>query len=349
MSNSTSASAQELQVESLFNIAFTSDCAYIASLCFYLFDFCLTFDQQVRFLWGCSLSIPSVLLALLHFSAMLGGISQIGLDIALSCKSEGVWYYIDYGAAIVLEIVTAAISALRVYAINGRSCKLPSLIFALYIIPNIVQSTYSKITTKATDVPQVGCALIESNPKVMNGIYIASASAVLTANILVLGATWYHTFTVKKLAHAVGHKATLATLLLRDGTIYFGALLVLDVLEVVSNYSDTFVVFAAFPNSFTAVILTHFFINLRSAADPSQWSSTASMSDLQFSAPNDLGGQVIFNEDEDEFFDEHMEGEGGNGDEGITNDLEVDEQGAIYSGAVDEKLQGEDNMLASLA
>ena len=46
---------------------------------------------------------------------------------------------------------------------------------------------------------------------------ITNTATSITAAGLTLGATWYHTYTVKKLARVAGQKATLATLLLRDG------------------------------------------------------------------------------------------------------------------------------------
>lgn len=46
---------------------------------------------------------------------------------------------------------------------------------------------------------------------------ITNTATSITAAGLTLGATWYHTYTVKKLARVAGQEATLATLLLRDG------------------------------------------------------------------------------------------------------------------------------------
>lgn len=45
----------------------------------------------------------------------------------------------------------------------------------------------------------------------------AAVATALAAHIVVVGAIWYHTFTLKKLAHNAGTQVNLVTLLLRDG------------------------------------------------------------------------------------------------------------------------------------
>ncbi|KAH9910223.1 uncharacterized protein B0H18DRAFT_896350, partial [Fomitopsis serialis] len=165
---------------------------------FYLFDFCLTFDQQVKFLWNRKLSIPSVLLALMHSSTMIFALSYQACTL-LTCQWLIMWP----------DPMISAISALRVYAINGRHWQLPSLIFAV-AIPGIVQDI---VCIHADWFP----CLVISKLMWASPVAVASTIVVFTANILVLGATWYHTLTVKKLAGAAGQNTTLVTLLLRDG------------------------------------------------------------------------------------------------------------------------------------
>ena len=46
---------------------------------------------------------------------------------------------------------------------------------------------------------------------------ITNTATSITAAGLILVATWYHTYTVKKLARVEGQKETVETLLLRDG------------------------------------------------------------------------------------------------------------------------------------
>ncbi|KAH9934388.1 uncharacterized protein B0H18DRAFT_1188531 [Fomitopsis serialis] len=250
MSNNTSTSISAQAYQEELNLV------CLMNLGFYLFDYCLTIDQQAKFLWNRKVSIPSILLAILHLSTLLSGITSIGVEFALGCKSQMAWYYASTVAAIVFNVATAEIAA--------NMC--------MMVTP-------------------------------------ASAATATTAHILVLVSTWYHTFTLKKLAHTIGEQIPLTTLLLRDGTVYFGALVVVDILEIVSHYTSALIEVTELAISFTTVILSHFFLNLRNAANPSQGVTTASMSDLHFTGPNSLGGQVISNVDED-VLEEYVEDEG---------------------------------------
>ncbi|KAH9832056.1 uncharacterized protein C8Q71DRAFT_779602 [Rhodofomes roseus] len=113
------------------------------------------------------------------------------------------------------------------------------------------------------------------------------------------------------LLRAAGQDAKITTLLLRDGTIYFGAILVVDVLQAAGQYTEVLSVFDAFPGSLTAVILSHLLLNLRNAANPAEGTTSAFMSELNFSGPHSLGGSIVFQEDDNEEMvdEEFMDGE----------------------------------------
>ncbi|KAH9832060.1 uncharacterized protein C8Q71DRAFT_779658 [Rhodofomes roseus] len=116
-----------------------------------------------------------------------------------------------------------------------------------------------------------------------------------------------------KLLHAAGQDAKITTLLLRDGTIYFGVQLVVDVLVATSTYTEVLAVFTAFPGSLTAVIMSRFLLNLRSAANPAEGTTSASMSELHFSGPHSLGGSIVFHEDDNEEMVDEEFTDGGDG------------------------------------
>ena len=63
-------------------------------------------------------------------------------------------------------------------------------------------------------------------------------------------------------------------------------------LAVLLNYNSFF--------SLTTVLLSHFLLNLRNAASPTQSTISTSLPDLTFVRPHDLGGTLIFNHDEDD-------------------------------------------------
>ncbi|KZT71183.1 hypothetical protein DAEQUDRAFT_651741, partial [Daedalea quercina L-15889] len=165
----------------------------------HLFDFCLTVDQQIKFIWGRKLSIPSVLLLLMHFSTICTNIFKIALQFAPTCS-------VCIFLALALYDTTFALTALRVYAINGKHWALPLCILMLSM-PNTIYEIVSIVHSQIISFKLMQVA----------SVCIAGTVTILVANVLVLGSTWSHTFTVKRLASANGQKATLVTLLLRDG------------------------------------------------------------------------------------------------------------------------------------
>ncbi|KAH9832059.1 uncharacterized protein C8Q71DRAFT_280004 [Rhodofomes roseus] len=129
MDNSTAIALQELEAGA--DAIFATKYAYIASLF-------LTIDQQIAFIWSRKLSIPTLLLFLLHLSNMLNLITFIGGQSPLNCKVDSALYYSYLGSVIIFDIVTAVIAALRVYAINGKHWLIPTVILVLFT-PEVAQ------------------------------------------------------------------------------------------------------------------------------------------------------------------------------------------------------------------
>ncbi|EPT01107.1 hypothetical protein FOMPIDRAFT_1016093 [Fomitopsis schrenkii] len=146
MSNITEHNTQILQAA--LNTQFIDACINFASLSFYLFDFCLTFDLQIDFMWGRKWSITTLLFLLLHFSVVLSQISDAAGPF-LSCKR-----YWGHGYL--------AIAALRIFAINGKHWLLPTIIVILSL-PQVIANIYEIINTHIMFFSQNICAPAYSN------------------------------------------------------------------------------------------------------------------------------------------------------------------------------------------
>ncbi|KAH9832046.1 uncharacterized protein C8Q71DRAFT_279368 [Rhodofomes roseus] len=144
-----------------------------------------------------------------------------------------------------------------------------------------------------------GASWLKSTSQLLTMVLSASISAVIAQGI-VFFATWHCSFTTMKLARAAGQDAKMTTILLRDGSIHFGALLCVNALQAASPYTEQLRAFQAFPGSLTAVILSRFLLNLRSAANPVEGTNSASMSELNFSGPHSLGGSIVLHKEHDD-------------------------------------------------
>ncbi|KAI0728191.1 hypothetical protein C8Q72DRAFT_885699 [Fomitopsis betulina] len=88
-------------------------------------------------------------------------------------------------------------------------------------------------------------------------------------------------------------------LLLRDGTIYFGLLLIISILDVVIYTVNSFQGFQYLRLAFTTIILSRFFVNLREASQTTILDSVTTLSEwkpsstLHFSLGVDAYGGTL--------------------------------------------------------
>ncbi|KAI0769526.1 hypothetical protein BC629DRAFT_789203 [Irpex lacteus] len=103
---------------------------------------------------------------------------------------------------------------------------------------------------------------------------------------MVLAVTWTKTVGAYREARRVNLSAPLATMLFRDGTIYFIILLAINVLEVIgNNVSVLFTMDIAEPffEIFPSMIVCHFILNLRQIEPTgSSWASANQSRCLRF-------------------------------------------------------------------
>ncbi|OBZ67914.1 hypothetical protein A0H81_12146 [Grifola frondosa] len=174
---------------------------------------------------------------------------------------------------VVAYIVVAVFSALRVYAIWNRDWR-PFILVLLVgiVVPATNLYHYARSSPAAFLPPLAGCGeAVNLTPEQL--LRYSSASVVLSTvthscaiatDALVLVLTWAKTFGIKRAAMSLHIKATLSTLLLRDGTLYFAILLLLNVVDLVVLQSD--VIFNPLPifiDVFTCILISRFMLNLR--------------------------------------------------------------------------------------
>lgn len=191
-----------------------------------------------------------------------------------------------YATEYVLDLLFGVTSALRVYAINGRDWRLPSVIFSLSLVQIATNIYYCSHLTYINAPPPVGCEVFGAvSPTVDYKLNIATRVCVVVADALVLVATWYVTYGVRKGAGITEMKVPVSTLLLRDGTIYFGAVLLINIIDIVLWYTSVFEDMAFIVDVFTSILLSRLFLNLRQVnALTGEDSTVSKMSDVKFAS-----------------------------------------------------------------
>ncbi|KAH9829077.1 uncharacterized protein C8Q71DRAFT_863522 [Rhodofomes roseus] len=283
------------EITAILQLASVENNCVLSAFTIYLFDRCLAFGQEVELIWCRPRSVVSAL----------------------------AWQ--TYIAATVFEImyfaVLSLISALRVYAISSQDWRVPLIVFMLAIMRSAFQ-IFKVVTSSCTAVPPpLGSAIGSLAPQYETIICLAyfnadvdtNANAVITvalaasiaADAIVLIVTWCRTYRIRRLARQENIHAPLTSLLLRDGTIYFGLLVVINCLNIIfeGNTNQAFDGFVFFGTAFSSIILSRFCLNLREVGrttnDVLSSIQTTPLSDLHFSRGVDgFGASLSFRWDD---------------------------------------------------
>ncbi|KAJ2972979.1 hypothetical protein NUW54_g12156 [Trametes sanguinea] len=164
---------------------------------------------------------------------------------------------------------------------------------------------YIRSVAATFDYPLYGCGEdVALTPKQLQHCVTLQACAI-AVDLLVLVLTWIKTYEIKKLTRGLRTNATFSTLILRDGTLYFGTLLALNVADLI--VLRTIVLFDPLPvfiDVFTCILISRFMLNLREVAEigsgnPSSTFRTSEplsrMSTVHFAAylVGDLGSPLV--------------------------------------------------------
>ncbi|KAH9916634.1 uncharacterized protein B0H18DRAFT_1037827 [Fomitopsis serialis] len=240
-----------------------------AAVTLYAYERVLTVDREINLVWrrvSKGLVMPALYVGM-HICMMV----YLLLEIVPwgSGKSENIAVNTQTTSICLLYLIWGAISALRVYAINGRKRWTPLATMVLLLVPvatNIVESadttmsdaTYSHLVT-------------------------VTRVCVIAADSLVLLETWRNTYGLKKLARGFAVQPPIISLLLRDGTTYFCVLLAVNIVTAVLSALNPVLEIADFCFVLNTILLSRFFLNLRGVSIlPEAGSTSSTISDAHF-------------------------------------------------------------------
>ncbi|KAH9842979.1 uncharacterized protein C8Q71DRAFT_230128 [Rhodofomes roseus] len=156
-------------------------------------------------------------------------------------------------AAAIFHASSGAISALRTYAINGRSLHSPAVILVLSLVATSLD-VYKTFTLVAIPVPQpVGCVILwtNSNAVVQSVVWLTGQVCSTVAESLALVVTWRTVYGMERRAHRLRMKLPVTTLLLKDGAMYFGMIIVVLIVNGVLNHIKVRSVLPSFVGPYT--------------------------------------------------------------------------------------------------
>ncbi|KZT73590.1 hypothetical protein DAEQUDRAFT_754423 [Daedalea quercina L-15889] len=263
---------------------FVQNCCTAATFSVYLYDRLLTFSREVDVIWRLPTRSFSCLYAALHVSAILYFAANIATWAGLDCQRDRLVYPVYAASWCTLSTLLAVITALRIYGVNccvGRRWLVPAVVFALFL-PSSAFAIVSVLYTFYQPTPYPIRCLIDSTRFFFTMRYeIIVRACSIVADSVVLLVTWRATYPNYKQARGINLKTPilLTQQLLKDGTLHFLVLLVLNVV-VLSSWALNALECSMFVDIFVIGIREASSYNSNCPSTPSQ------MSDLYFLDPN---------------------------------------------------------------
>ncbi|TBU46843.1 hypothetical protein BD309DRAFT_953302 [Dichomitus squalens] len=301
-----------LVAEKLDQAFFPAGCRLeMACVALIIYEYILTFPAEHRVIWKRRLTIPTVLFLLNRYCLMLFGLS-IALWAFVVWEDDSVCRFPNVSQQLfgtLLDATQAVFMALRIHTINNRKWFWTALILLLGLSPvppNVIEMFPSR--PMALPWPLTGCAeTIYSKGNLNNPVWTRVVISVqlcsYVANFVVVAITWYRTAGIAIAARKARLRTSLVSLILRDGTTYFIATLIVD--SVLMYYVLTRQVsLGLVAIIISSILMSRFILNLRTL-DQSPVLTTISAgtqiaSSLRFAQdPFDNLGEPLDVDDED--------------------------------------------------
>ncbi|KAI9068729.1 hypothetical protein FKP32DRAFT_1671971 [Trametes sanguinea] len=255
---------------------FIEDCALFAEASLIFHEYLITFDSEVRLIWRRKITGATILFFLNRYIMILQNaitlvtyfpvsdltyVARVATERfcltfpPCSCVTLG---WMDIILNLLPYFIWNAFSTLRVYAVSGRDLRIAALVCLLMVGP-IAANTYNIPLQKPDNMPP------PFNCEVDNAVTLATHNKLtsIAGDAIVLGVTWWKTYRLKKAADAARVKTSIVDLLLRDGTIYFATMLVLNVLHILINFVEQVSFMGDIADVLTSILVSRFIMNLR--------------------------------------------------------------------------------------
>ncbi|TBU31847.1 hypothetical protein BD311DRAFT_751740 [Dichomitus squalens] len=249
-----------------------SYCA-IALTTFLVYDWLGAFPREVRSYWT---RRPGTLSTCLYFSIRYIPItaqlySTYHQFRALSYESCARFSPVSLVVAYVSLIPAALFSAARAYALSRRRI-LAFVIFSLLFVSFATNLTRVAYNVSGVVLPMLGCLVTDNFPVRLGHIFtIVNRSSTILADTFLIAMTWSYLPGRSELnSRGVLNGRNLINIMLRDGTLYFILLLMLNILQLVSTELSVLTdepgsIIAVLVSPISSVLMAHFLLDLQEA------------------------------------------------------------------------------------
>ncbi|KAI0092856.1 hypothetical protein BDY19DRAFT_903594 [Irpex rosettiformis] len=274
----------------------------LALLALVVYEHIITFEREVQVVWRREFSIYSVLLLVSRYCTLLFFFVDVAsiTNIPQSC---GVALGIVDGLQMSLVLNTSVLAALRAFAISTwrfRAFIALSIFIAgsvsigidLYQLSTVTAIRLSFLqfkacATKSTirPVSNLQCMVYQ----VQYALAMMSAACNVFADLSLLVVILVKSWKTWMLTRQADHKFSIAQSMLRDGIIYFLALLILNIVQILITKITGQLLIEPVIIALTSVLSSRFIINLRWQEYKRNRFSELSMDSFFFATMEDIG------------------------------------------------------------
>ncbi|TFK82801.1 hypothetical protein K466DRAFT_603385 [Polyporus arcularius HHB13444] len=271
-----------------FQSTFDDDCCWYAGAVFVVYEYVITFGQEVDLFWKRRWTGASLLFFLNRYLALLlilCGMLEYVPKTDSSCAMVVRW---QAGVEYTQYLPWAVFSGLRAFALGGQNWFLAGIVLLLSLVPlGINFGQYAFGLTGEVD-SLYGCSavlpiteefarkyalvLVLSNLVRQLTISLSQKTCLIASDALVIAITWFAMLRCRdRFGEITWNSTSLTTILARDGSIYFVLLLILNTLHLtftmlsIHAAFEPLSYFSDFTEPATTVLVSRFLLDLQSA------------------------------------------------------------------------------------
>ncbi|KZT67910.1 hypothetical protein DAEQUDRAFT_712578 [Daedalea quercina L-15889] len=232
-----------------------------------LYEYSLTLSNEVALFWRSKPSSASALFFLLRIVLFAIAATDIAGNLVPDATAA-----VSHLHTIVRlpPDSNPPISAIRVFAVTGRSWVLTFLTLALGLVPvaiNIYLLTTAHFVVEVVPTMTVCAATSTLSTEAANKVALASRLCVILSDIFVVSTTWFNLFHSARLSIKSGiFDGSISWFLLRDGTLFFSLILILNLIDILLWWFDRIQFFTTLIFPISLILLSRLLMNLRQAA-----------------------------------------------------------------------------------
>ncbi|KAH9935154.1 uncharacterized protein BXZ73DRAFT_28803, partial [Epithele typhae] len=234
------------------------------------YDVAITFQLEVQRIWRRKHSGATWIFLIMRYSAVIERVFFI-LEVMVWYSTDaacGGINHTDDTLTILNYLSIAAFTALRIYAIWLRDWRPLVVVIPLSLVRPVEYLYISTLNTALQGGHLVGCIDMRSpSTHRSSSVSTAARSATIACDVILIVLTWIKTFSLLRDSKRVNVRDTIAKPLLRDGTAYFLIILAVQVITIVSEYTESsasiWVVWPYFEQALTVIFFSRFMLDLR--------------------------------------------------------------------------------------